>query len=263
MSDADVIDPALREEALESLLIERGLADTATIETFIRTYETAVGPMNGAKVVAKFVDIVIGFCESLLEKDLSASFDSSLQSFNDVARADMPNQFSYDLIPFLLLHYLADTPVGHYNHFMLKEADEDHDARAVPGVEYLFFQEGIFSTLSAAVVHITARHQPARDEIHGRPFGEGRRFDGQQLGGEVALALVLLVGAVLMLRTVHALNDVDPGFRPGSVLTMRLQQSMGEPDRARRPRSRNRPRSDRFRTAGTEKEALRRRGRDT
>jgi nitrile hydratase len=53
MSDADVIEPALREEALESLLIERGLADTATIETFIRTYETAVGPMNGAKVVAK------------------------------------------------------------------------------------------------------------------------------------------------------------------------------------------------------------------
>lgn len=52
-SDNDAIDPALREEALESLLLERGLADSATIETFIRTYETAVGPMNGAKVVAK------------------------------------------------------------------------------------------------------------------------------------------------------------------------------------------------------------------
>jgi nitrile hydratase len=47
------IDPALRAEALESLLLERGLVDSATIETFIRTYETAVGPMNGAKVVAK------------------------------------------------------------------------------------------------------------------------------------------------------------------------------------------------------------------
>ncbi len=45
--------PALRAEALESLLLERGLIDTATVETFIRTYETAVGPMNGAKVVAK------------------------------------------------------------------------------------------------------------------------------------------------------------------------------------------------------------------
>jgi nitrile hydratase subunit alpha len=47
------IDPALRAEALESLLLERGLVDTGTIETFIRTYETAVGPMNGARVVAK------------------------------------------------------------------------------------------------------------------------------------------------------------------------------------------------------------------
>jgi len=47
------IDLALRTKALESLLVERGLADTKTIETFIRTYETSVGPMNGAKVVAK------------------------------------------------------------------------------------------------------------------------------------------------------------------------------------------------------------------
>jgi nitrile hydratase subunit alpha len=45
--------PALRAEALESLLLERELIDTKTVETFIRTYETAVGPMNGAKVVAK------------------------------------------------------------------------------------------------------------------------------------------------------------------------------------------------------------------
>ncbi|HEV7210533.1 MAG TPA: nitrile hydratase subunit alpha [Blastococcus sp.] len=47
------LSPALRAEALESLLLERGLVDEKTIETFIRTYETAVGPMNGAKVVAK------------------------------------------------------------------------------------------------------------------------------------------------------------------------------------------------------------------
>jgi nitrile hydratase len=53
MTADDTIDLALREEALESLLLERGLVDTATIETFIRTYETSVGPMNGAKVVAR------------------------------------------------------------------------------------------------------------------------------------------------------------------------------------------------------------------
>jgi nitrile hydratase subunit alpha len=47
------LDPALRVEALASLLVERGLIDEATVETFIKTYEQSVGPMNGAKVVAK------------------------------------------------------------------------------------------------------------------------------------------------------------------------------------------------------------------
>jgi len=47
------LDPALRVEALTSLLTERGLVDPATIETFIKTYEQSVGPMNGAKVVAR------------------------------------------------------------------------------------------------------------------------------------------------------------------------------------------------------------------
>jgi nitrile hydratase subunit alpha len=47
------LDVALRVEALASLLTERGLIDDATIGKFIKTYEESVGPMNGAKVVAK------------------------------------------------------------------------------------------------------------------------------------------------------------------------------------------------------------------
>ena len=47
------LDPALRVEALASLLTERGLIDPATVENFIKTYEKSVGPMNGAKVVAR------------------------------------------------------------------------------------------------------------------------------------------------------------------------------------------------------------------
>jgi nitrile hydratase len=50
---AEHIDPAVRAEALASLLIERGLVDQATMDNFIKTYELSVGPMNGAKVVAK------------------------------------------------------------------------------------------------------------------------------------------------------------------------------------------------------------------
>jgi nitrile hydratase len=47
------ISPALRTEALEQLLTERGLVDPTVMDKFIATYETAVGPLNGAKVVAK------------------------------------------------------------------------------------------------------------------------------------------------------------------------------------------------------------------
>lgn len=46
-------DPALRIKALESLLVEKGLIDPAAIDEIAETYETRVGPRNGAKVVAR------------------------------------------------------------------------------------------------------------------------------------------------------------------------------------------------------------------
>ncbi|MCX4792271.1 nitrile hydratase subunit alpha [Streptomyces sp. NBC_01221] len=44
---------ALRTEALEQLLTEQGLIDPKVMNEIITTYETNVGPLNGAKVVAK------------------------------------------------------------------------------------------------------------------------------------------------------------------------------------------------------------------
>ena len=43
----------LRVRALESLLVEKGYIDPAAVEEIIQTYETRVGPRNGARVVAK------------------------------------------------------------------------------------------------------------------------------------------------------------------------------------------------------------------
>ncbi|MER5787929.1 nitrile hydratase subunit alpha [Streptomyces sp. NPDC001980] len=45
--------PALRTEALEQLLTERGLIDPKVMDGIITEYETNVGPLNGAKVVAR------------------------------------------------------------------------------------------------------------------------------------------------------------------------------------------------------------------
>jgi nitrile hydratase len=44
---------ALRTEALEAILVERNLVDPKVMDSYIRMYEQDVGPLNGAKVVAK------------------------------------------------------------------------------------------------------------------------------------------------------------------------------------------------------------------
>jgi nitrile hydratase len=42
-----------RVEALEALLVEKHLVDPTVVEEVIEHYETSVGPMNGAKVIAR------------------------------------------------------------------------------------------------------------------------------------------------------------------------------------------------------------------
>jgi nitrile hydratase len=48
------LDPmAARVRALETILVGKGLIDPAAIDAIVETYETKVGPRNGAKVVAE------------------------------------------------------------------------------------------------------------------------------------------------------------------------------------------------------------------
>jgi nitrile hydratase subunit alpha len=46
-------DLATRVEAMESLLVEKGLVDPDAIDDVVEYYETSVGPLNGARVVAR------------------------------------------------------------------------------------------------------------------------------------------------------------------------------------------------------------------
>ena len=48
LSDMDV-----RVRALETLLVQKGYVDPKALDTIIETYETKIGPHNGARVVAK------------------------------------------------------------------------------------------------------------------------------------------------------------------------------------------------------------------
>ena len=51
--DNQYSDMQARVKALETLLTEKGLIDPAAIDAIVETYETKVGPRNGARVVAK------------------------------------------------------------------------------------------------------------------------------------------------------------------------------------------------------------------
>jgi nitrile hydratase len=64
-------DPALRVKALESILVEMGLVDPAAIDAWIESFETRIGPHNGARVVARaWVDP--GYKRRLLSDGASA-----------------------------------------------------------------------------------------------------------------------------------------------------------------------------------------------
>jgi len=45
--------PELRVRALESLLVEKGLIASDTVDALVQAYEQDIGPMNGAQVVAR------------------------------------------------------------------------------------------------------------------------------------------------------------------------------------------------------------------
>jgi len=49
----EVDENAVRVEAVESLLVEKGIVDASLVDEVIEHYETSVGPLNGAKVVAR------------------------------------------------------------------------------------------------------------------------------------------------------------------------------------------------------------------
>ncbi|WP_313693941.1 nitrile hydratase subunit alpha [Halorarum halobium] len=65
------VDPQARARALQSLLVEEGILSTDAVDEVVSTYESEVGPMNGARVIARaWTDP--DYRERLLEDGISA-----------------------------------------------------------------------------------------------------------------------------------------------------------------------------------------------
>ena len=69
-----------RVRALEKLAVEKGLVDPAALDALIETYETKVGPRNGAQVVAK------AWCEPQFKDWLLRDATAAISSLGYVGR---------------------------------------------------------------------------------------------------------------------------------------------------------------------------------
>jgi putative ABC transport system permease protein len=98
------------------------------------------------------------------------------------------------------------------------------DARVLGFTLWVSVLAGLLFSVAPAL-HVSARspHDGLKEGAHGATAGARRlRVRRLLVAGEVALAVVLLAGAGLMLRSFARLLAIDPGFRAENVLTMQL-----------------------------------------
>jgi predicted permease len=99
------------------------------------------------------------------------------------------------------------------------------DSRVVIFTVVISLLTGILSGLAPALKTARWRLSETLKE-GGRGSSSARgRAQGVMVAVEMALAIVLLIGAGLMIRSLTALWKVDPGFRPDNVLTFGLSLS--------------------------------------
>lgn len=106
-----------------------------------------------------------------------------------------------------------------------RAAEVGLDARVLIFTVGISLLTGILSGLAPALKTSRWHLSETLKEV-GRGASSGRaRAQGVMVAVEMALAVVLLIGAGLMIRSLAALWNIDPGFRPDNVLTFGLSLS--------------------------------------
>jgi putative ABC transport system permease protein len=86
----------------------------------------------------------------------------------------------------------------------------------------------VFGLLPALEASRADAGDALKESGRGNTSGRSRRARSAFVVAQVALALVLLVGAGLLVRSFNRLVSVDPGFDPSNLLTMRVQLPAGK-----------------------------------
>ena len=120
--------------------------------------------------------------------------------------------------------------LAHWGIRALVSLNEDKIPRAAEiGIDarVLIFTAGV-ALLTGVLFGLFPALQTSKSDLHavlkegGRSGSARRSVRGLFVVAEVAFALILLVGAGLLLKSFQKLQDVDPGFRPEHLLTMQI-----------------------------------------
>ena len=120
---------------------------------------------------------------------------------------------------FLLLKFLvAAGPAG-----LMRGQKIELDTRALLFTAAVVLMAAVLSGLAPAVRTVTAELGSALRASGRALTGGTRRFRSGLVIAQVALALVLLIGAGLLIRSFQTLLQVDPGFRARNLVTISTQ----------------------------------------
>jgi predicted permease len=96
----------------------------------------------------------------------------------------------------------------------------------------------VASVLSAVVPALRASRRDANPLLgNGRGRTDRTTFRQVLLVGEIALSVMLLVGALLLMQTLFVLQQREAGFPAGGVLTIKVSRTYGEATRLERARA--------------------------
>jgi nitrile hydratase len=77
---SELSEMSLRVRALETILTEKGYVDPAALDLIVETYETKIGPHNGAKVIAR------AWCDSAFKRALLEDATKAVTAFGQAGR---------------------------------------------------------------------------------------------------------------------------------------------------------------------------------
>ena len=204
------------------------LADT------VRMYSTAIWIMMGAVAFVLLIACA-NVANLMLARASGRQKEIALRAALGASRWRIVRQLLVESLLIALIGGAVGVLVGFWGIDLLKAASPGEAAKYAPGwknlginLPVLVFTLGI-SLLSGLLFGLAPAWQVSKPDLNnalkegGRQSTSGsRRLRGLLVVSEVALSLVLLIGAGLLFRSFLALLDTNPGFNPEGLLTMSL-----------------------------------------